>query len=59
MDLTSIRQLSWLARCGFIERLKDPHIVCPEVVELLIKYSSNYKNPNHTCDQMKNQVSLI
>lgn len=59
MVLPSIRQLSRFARCGFIERLKDPHIVCPEVVELLIKYSSNYKNPNYTDDEMKYEVSLI
>lgn len=58
MDLSSIRKISRFAKCGFFERVKNPQIVCPDVVELLIKYSSNDKILNNI-NEIKLYVSLI
>ncbi|KAJ1609814.1 hypothetical protein OIY81_1206 [Cryptosporidium canis] len=58
MDWSSIRQISHFARCGFVERLKDPHIVCPVIVELLTRYSSNCEYPDHVNNHTKNEKKI-
>lgn len=57
MDISEIRELSHLVRCGFIDKLKTPELVCPGLVELIHKYSVKYKNKHISFENVKHDVS--